>query len=63
MSSVGDFVIENGILKEYVGSDPYAVIPAGVTGIGDHAFRYCARLTYVTVPGSVESIGCEAFAD
>ncbi len=32
-----------------------------VTGIGDEAFRYCMKLTGVTVPDSITSIGDKAF--
>ena len=32
-----------------------------VTSIGDSAFSYCTRLTSVTIPDSVTSIGDDAF--
>ena len=34
-----------------------------VTGIGDHAFRYCVHLKFVTIPDSVTRIGQDAFFD
>ena len=37
-------------------------VPNGVTGIGDHAFYHCDRLTNVEIPSSVVSIGDLAFA-
>jgi hypothetical protein len=37
-------------------------IPEGVTKIGDCAFEDCSSLTSVYLPGSVESMGEEAFA-
>lgn len=40
MSSASDFVIENGVLKEYRGFGGDVVIPDGVTTIGDGAFSY-----------------------
>jgi hypothetical protein len=36
-------------------------IPNGVTSIADDAFEYCSRLSGVTIPGSVTSIGIWAF--
>lgn len=30
MSNASDFIIENGVLKEYIGSDEVVVIPEGV---------------------------------
>lgn len=38
-----------------------AVIPDGVTSIGDRAFQYCINLKSVTIPDSVTSIGERAF--
>ena len=38
MSNASDFVIEDGILKEYVGSGGEVVIPEGVTGIAYGVF-------------------------
>ena len=37
------------------------VIPSGVTYIGQYAFYYCNKLTYVILPPSVTSIGAHAF--
>jgi len=38
------------------------VIPEGVTGIGQSAFRECTQLTSVTLPSTLESIGAWAFS-
>ena len=32
-----------------------------VTGVRDHAFQNCSRLTSITIPDGVTSIGCRAF--
>lgn len=61
MSGNKDFVIENGVLKKYTGSDSDVVIPEGVTKIGGSAFEDCTSLTSVTIPNSVTSIGKWAF--
>ena len=65
MSSASDFVIENGVLKEYVGPGGEVVIPEGVTSIGPEAFNNrfdnCPNLTSVTIPEGVTSIGNDAF--
>ncbi len=61
MSNPSDFVIENGVLKKYKGSDSDVVIPEGVTCIGDSAFSLCSELTNITIPDSVTSIGVAPF--
>ena len=57
MSNINDFVIENGVLKEYQGQGGDVVIPEGVTSIGDWAFSGRSSLTSVVIPASVTSIG------
>ena len=37
----GDFQIENGCLKKYTGTDAEAVVPDGITRIGETAFDEC----------------------
>ena len=61
MSDSKDFVIENGVLKQYNGPGGEVVIPEGVTEIGFCAFRDCAGLTQVTIPESVMKIDVFAF--
>ena len=62
MSSASDFVIENGVLKEYKGPGGDVAIPDGVTEIGRCAFFRCGSLRRLTIPNSVTSIGEFAFS-
>lgn len=61
MSDNKDFVIENGVLKKYVGSGGDVVIPEGVTAIGELAFRDCKDVVTVHMPNSVTTINRSAF--
>ena len=61
-SPMKDFVIENGVLKKYVGSGGDVVIPDSVTSIGNWAFSDHTSLTSVIIPNSVASIGEGAFS-
>ena len=61
MSNIKDFEIENGVLKEYKGTDSEVTIPDSVTEIGSYAFYGCTSLTSITIPDSVTVIGDGAF--
>ena len=61
MSDINDFVIENGVLKKYNGSEQIIKVPDGVTSIDNFAFNGCTGLTSVEIPSSVTSIGDHAF--
>lgn len=62
MSNASDFIIENGILKKYVGPGGDVVIPDGVTEIGNAAFIVCEAVTSVVIPEGVTRIGWVAFS-
>lgn len=62
MSSASDFVIEDGILKEYRGPGGDVVVPEGVTSVGPWTFSKRGDLTSITLPESLTSIGNEAFS-
>ena len=57
----GDFVLENGILKEYCGSCGIVEIPEGTIAVDEDAFRGCSCLKSVIIPNSMTSIGNRAF--
>lgn len=61
MSNANDFVIENGVLKKYVGSGGDVVVPEGVSEIGNSAFAWCINLSSITIPDTVKAIGNCAF--
>lgn len=54
------FWIENGVLKDYKGTEIHVVIPDGVTTIEKGAFK-SSNVISVTVPDSVTIIGYSAF--
>ena len=55
------FVIINGILIKYCGTENEIVIPDSVTSIGEWAFEGCGNLTSITIPESVTNIEGDAF--
>ena len=55
------FVIENGTLVQYIGTENAITIPGEVTSIGEGAFQNTS-ITSVSIPDSVTSIGVSAFA-
>lgn len=57
----GDFVIENGILVAYNGSETEVTIPQQVLYIGDNAFRNNSNIERVVLGDSVRGIGNCAF--
>lgn len=61
MSTTNDFLIEDGILKKYTGSDAKVVVPDGVRVIGSYAFAYNRTIVEVAMPEGVIEIGERAF--
>lgn len=61
MSNASDFVIENDVLKKYIGPGGDVIIPDGITAIGKEAFSQCSNLTGIILPNCVRSIGAWAF--
>ena len=61
MSNINDFIIEDGVLKKYVGTGGEVVIPDGVTVIGFEAFYSVSGVTDVKIPNSTSKIGDYAF--
>ena len=59
--SNNEFVIENGILKQYIGKGGDVVIPDGVTEIGFDIFRFNTIVKSLSIPDSVKFIQPLAF--
>ncbi len=60
---MGNFIIENGKLTKYTGSDSEVWIPDSVTEIGYNAFNNRSTLTEIHIPNSVKIIGKSAFRE
>jgi len=58
-----DFIIKDGILVKYNGTDSDIIIPDSVTNISDFAFLSCKSLTSIIIPDGVTSIDSCAFYD
>ncbi len=58
---VSNFVIENGVLKKYNGTDENVIIPEEVTAIGHSAFSRCESLASVVIHAGVVSVGSFVF--
>ena len=50
MSSINDFVIENGVLKSYSGEGGDIEIPTSVERIAREAFQLCKTIQAVRIP-------------
>ncbi len=72
---VNEVVYPNTVKKIYgVAADCYGgaggtgvvsdfVLPANLEEIGNYTFKYCTKITSITIPNSVTSIGVDAFGD
>ena len=56
-----EFIIEDGVLKEYKGAEEDVEIPGGVTKIGRMAFRGNENLRRIKIPGGIKEILTAAF--
>ena len=57
------FIIERGVLKQYIGNDTVVELPDGITELGYRAFYGNHTITQVKLPHGVVKIGLQAFAD
>lgn len=62
MSNLNDFVIENGVLKKYTGSDEHVVVPEGVKEIDAFAFEDSYNMTELTLPDGLVNICAAAIS-
>ena len=60
-NNMNDFVIENNVLKKYIGKDRIVRIPDGVEIVGYKSFENCDWIRKVIFPDSVKKIGEYAF--
>lgn len=60
---MSDFMINDGVLKSYSGTQAHVIVPEGVTRIAPHAFMGCRSLTHITLPEGLQAIGMGAFMD
>lgn len=63
MGNTTDFVIKDGILKKYTGTDKYVTIPEGVKIIGSKVFYKNNSIESIIVPEGVIEIKKECFAE
>ena len=56
-----EFVIENGMIMDYVGTRPTVSIPTDVTAIHGQAFSNCSFIEEIIIPDTLYDIGFGAF--
>lgn len=57
----GEWIMEQNIIKGYIGREKSLEIPEGVTEIGDGAFAGCDFLEEIRFPRSLQVVGERAF--
>ena len=62
MSDLKDFVIEDGVLKKYLGEGGDVVIPDGVKTMYKNIFYNNTNITSIIIPDSAVEIGVEVFS-
>ncbi len=62
MPYIGDFLVEDGVMKRYIGVGGDVTIPDCVKEIGESSFLSCIAVTSVVLPESVEIIRYAAFS-
>ena len=62
MSNASDFIIENGVLKKYLGPGGDVVVPEGVTEIGNGSFLLCDTIKSIQLPDGITIIGQSSFS-
>ncbi len=62
MNMDGDFIIKDGVLKEYKGKEATITVPNGVIGIGCNAFPYMSDVVEIYLPDSVKFIDRHGFS-
>ena len=56
MNNTSDYVIVNGVLKDYKGAGGDVIVPEGVHTIGKQAFYECRAMKTVTLPSGLKEI-------
>ena len=62
MPYVGDFLIEDGVIKTYIGVGGDVVVPDCVKEVGESSFLRCNAVETIVLPEGVEIIQYAAFA-
>ena len=64
MSNTNDFIIENGVLKEYLGKDKKVIVPDGVVALSPKVFAWSnENIKEVVIPVGITEIPEECFFD